>query len=136
MPVKSSGQLSLRYDILAEVGGASYVNLSLRNMSSRAGFATPDAMSEFYGYSNAPTIFPLAEIGYDSVNRDRACINAASGLVLRVFGDGPALQDCSVLYSRATGDRYAAAGWYAENFTQYERYWNGNAFTQEAFCRI
>jgi hypothetical protein len=53
MPVKSSGQLSLRYDILAEVGGASFVNLSLRNMSSRAGFATPDAMSEFYGFSNA-----------------------------------------------------------------------------------
>jgi len=53
MAIKSSGQLSLRYDILAEIGGASYVNLSLRNMSSQAGFGTPDAMSEFYGYTNA-----------------------------------------------------------------------------------
>ena len=51
MPVKSSGQLSLRSDILAEVGGFSYVNLSLRNLSNAVGFATPDAMSEFYGYS-------------------------------------------------------------------------------------
>jgi hypothetical protein len=51
MAVKSSGQLSLRYDILPEIGG-SYVNLSLRSLSSRAGFSTPDAMSEFYGFSN------------------------------------------------------------------------------------
>jgi hypothetical protein len=50
MAIKTSGQLSMRYDILPELGG-SYVNLSLRNLSSRAGFSTPDAMSEFYGFS-------------------------------------------------------------------------------------
>jgi len=51
MAVKTSGQLSLRYDIMPELP-TSYVNLSLRSLSSRAGFTTPDAMSEFYGYSN------------------------------------------------------------------------------------
>jgi hypothetical protein len=50
MPIKSSGQLSLRNDIRPEFG-ASTSNISLRNLSSRAGFSTPDAMSEFYGFS-------------------------------------------------------------------------------------
>lgn len=53
MAVKLSGQLSLRYDIAAEVNGASS-NISLGDLSNVAGFANPDAMSEFYGYSSAP----------------------------------------------------------------------------------
>lgn len=51
MAIKSSGTLSLRDDIQSELGGGS-TNISLRNMSSIAGFSTPDAMSEFYGYSS------------------------------------------------------------------------------------
>ena len=50
MPVKTSGQLSLRDDIRAEVGGAT-TNVSLGELSRTAGFSRPDAMSEFYGYS-------------------------------------------------------------------------------------
>ena len=53
MAVKASGQLSLRYDIAAEVNGSTS-NIGLRTLSSAAGFRTPDAMSEFYGYSSAP----------------------------------------------------------------------------------
>ena len=53
MAVKLSGQLSLRYDIAAEVNGASS-NISLRGLSAAAGFSTQDAMSEFYGYSATP----------------------------------------------------------------------------------
>lgn len=52
MAIKSSGQLSLRDDIRAEFG-TSTTNISLRNLSSIAGFSTPDAMSEFYGYSQS-----------------------------------------------------------------------------------
>ena len=51
MAIKSSGQLSLRDDIRPEFGAAT-TNVSLRNLSASAGFSTPDAMSEFYGYSN------------------------------------------------------------------------------------
>lgn len=51
MPVKTSGQLSLRDDIAAEVNGAIRSNISLRGLSDVAGFSTPDRMSEFYGYS-------------------------------------------------------------------------------------
>jgi hypothetical protein len=50
MAIKTSGQLSLRDDIRAEFGGSTS-NVSLRDQSSRAGFSTPDAMSEFYGAS-------------------------------------------------------------------------------------
>ena len=53
MAVKSSGQLSLRYDIAAEVNGASS-NIRLGFMSVAAGFSRPDRMSDFYGYSATP----------------------------------------------------------------------------------
>lgn len=48
MALPGSGQLSFS-EIASELGaGTPY---SLRNMSSTAGFFTPDAVSEFYGYS-------------------------------------------------------------------------------------
>jgi hypothetical protein len=50
MAVKTSGQLSLRDDIRAEVGGSTS-NISLGELSRNVGFSRPDAMSEFYGYS-------------------------------------------------------------------------------------
>jgi len=50
MALQSSGQISLN-DIKTELGAAS-TNVSLRAMSSTAGKAAPDAISEFYGYAN------------------------------------------------------------------------------------
>jgi hypothetical protein len=49
MALPGSGQLSLG-DIAGELG-LSLSNLSLRDMSDTAGFSTPDAVSDFYGYS-------------------------------------------------------------------------------------
>lgn len=54
MALPSSGQLSLG-DIAGELG-VSLSNVSLRSMSSTAGFSTPDSVSEFYGYLNATYI--------------------------------------------------------------------------------
>lgn len=48
MPLPGSGQLSLG-DIAGELG-VTLSNVSLRSMSSTAGFSTPDSVSEFYGY--------------------------------------------------------------------------------------
>lgn len=59
MAVPSSGQLRLRGDIALEVDGSTTgLNVSLRLLSSSAGFSTPDTMSEFYGYSSytAPSV--------------------------------------------------------------------------------
>ncbi len=50
MAVPSSGELELYGDIGTELGVAQS-NVTLHGMSQTAGFSTPDAMSEFYGYS-------------------------------------------------------------------------------------
>jgi hypothetical protein len=47
MALPSSGQISIN-DIRNEIGTS---NGSLRALSNDAGFSTPDAMSDFYGYS-------------------------------------------------------------------------------------
>lgn len=52
MALPTSGQLSLE-DIATELQ-VSISDVSLRSMSSSAGFTTPDSVSEFYGYSAAP----------------------------------------------------------------------------------
>jgi hypothetical protein len=52
MALPPSGQISIN-QIRTELGTA---NGSLRSLSSLAGFSTPDAMSEFYGYSAAITV--------------------------------------------------------------------------------
>jgi len=71
MAIKSSGTLSLRYDIAAEINGQTS-NISLRNLSSAVGFSSPDAMSEFYGYSAGPPPPPpgvvFGSFCYGSVN--------------------------------------------------------------------
>lgn len=59
MAIPSSGQLMLRADIALEVDGSDTgSNISLRTLSSTAGFSSPDSMSEFYGYSSytAPSV--------------------------------------------------------------------------------
>jgi len=48
MALQTSGSISIS-QIKAEVGSSSN---SLRTLSAAAGFSTPDAMSEFYGYSS------------------------------------------------------------------------------------
>lgn len=52
MALPSSGAISIS-QIRTELGTS---DGSLRNLSSLAGKSTPDAMSEFYGYSNAVTV--------------------------------------------------------------------------------
>ena len=51
MPLQSSGAISIN-DIHNALSSSSY---SLRTLSAAAGFSTPDAMSEFYGYSGFPS---------------------------------------------------------------------------------
>ena len=55
MALPTSGQLSLR-DIASELGAA-FTNISLGSMSDSVGFAAPDKVSDFYGYSNLTTFY-------------------------------------------------------------------------------
>lgn len=50
MALPGSGPLSLGN--IGNEQGISLSNVSLRSMSSTAGFSTPDSVSEFYGYSS------------------------------------------------------------------------------------
>ena len=53
MAVPSSGPLQLRGDINLEVNGnVTDTNVALHQLSIDAGFSSPDAMSDFYGYSS------------------------------------------------------------------------------------
>jgi hypothetical protein len=52
-PLPSSGPLSIN-DIRVELGQPQ-ANSSLRSLSNLAGFSTPDAISEFYGYPPTPS---------------------------------------------------------------------------------
>lgn len=54
MALPTSGPLS--FSAIAGELGVSLSNVSLRNMSSQACFSIPDAVSEFYGYSNIDII--------------------------------------------------------------------------------
>lgn len=55
MALPTSGQLSLR-DIASELGAA-FTNISLGSMSDSVGFAAPDKVSDFYGYSNLTAFY-------------------------------------------------------------------------------
>lgn len=61
MALPSSGQISIS-QIRTELGTSSG---SLRTLSSLAGKSTPDAMSEFYGYSSAVTVNISAYVPYN-----------------------------------------------------------------------
>lgn len=59
MAIVGSGEIKLRADIALEVdGNATGTNVSLRALSNEIGLASPDSMSEFYGWANSvpPTV--------------------------------------------------------------------------------
>lgn len=74
MALQSSGAISIN-DIRVELSQAQ-ANSSLRTLSSLAGKSTPDAMSEFYGYSNVTATeytFYGAEGGVGYEDWEQAC---------------------------------------------------------------
>jgi hypothetical protein len=79
MAVPSSGELKLWDDIWNQEIGASQGENSLHSASVYAGFSTPDAMSDFYGWSDTelPQVSGVTFIGcgVSSVNV-RACANS------------------------------------------------------------
>lgn len=65
MALPTSGPLGIS-DIRTELGTS---NGSLRDLSDLAGFTTPDAMSEFYGYSAVTTVDLAGRITFDQYNQ-------------------------------------------------------------------
>jgi hypothetical protein len=88
MALPSSGPLSIN-DIRVELGQAQ-ANSSLRSLSSLAGFSTPDAISEFYGYSPS-----LDYRTFSIVNQA-----TSSGEVCSIIGE----DDLTLYYEESGGD--------------------------------
>jgi hypothetical protein len=88
MALPSSGPLSIN-DIRVELG-QSQANSSLRSLSSLAGFSTPDAISEFYGYSPS-----LDYRTFSIVNQA-----TSSGEVCSIIGE----DDLTLYYEESGGD--------------------------------
>ena len=81
MALQGSGAISIN-DIRVELGQAQ-ANSSLRNLSSLAGKSTPDAMSEFYGFSAATAFTFLAGDGQQGFpDWNQACAEAYDPITL------------------------------------------------------
>jgi len=77
MALPGSGVLSIG-DIANETGLA-FNNLSVRNLSSTAGFSTPDSLSEFYSYSQTDEeryINAVTNTGYSLSGTELTAISA------------------------------------------------------------
>lgn len=118
MALPSSGPLSLN-DIRVELQ-QSQANSSLRTLSNIAGFSTPDAVSEFYGYSYANyNYFEINDTGYSSSSE--ACnFGGQDNLTLYFAGTG-GTQACpttttQVFTDTALTQKFDGAGrWYKSN---------------------
>ena len=89
MALPSSGTLSLN-DIRVELGLAQS-NVSLRSMSNTAGFSTPDAVSEFYGYPPTPGYRTFAIVNFSTTSGEVCSIRDEDNLTLyyaETGGDG------------------------------------------------
>jgi len=81
MALQTGGQISIN-DIRVELGQAQ-ANSSLRTLSSLAGKSTPDAMSEFYGFSAATAYTFLAGDGQQGYGDwSEACSMAYDAITL------------------------------------------------------
>jgi hypothetical protein len=81
MALQSSGAISIN-DIRIELGQAQ-ANSSLRTLSSLANKSTPDAMSEFYGFSAATAFTFLAGDGQQGyADWSQACSEAYDPITL------------------------------------------------------
>ncbi len=86
MALPSSGPLSIN-DIRVELQ-QSQANSSLRSLSNIAGFSTPDAVSEFYGYSYANyNTFSIFNSGYSS-STEACSFGETDNLTLYLSGSG------------------------------------------------
>lgn len=127
MALPVSGPLSI--DMIRNELGTS--NGSLRALSAQAGFSTPDAISEFYGYAPPPSCGPIT-VGFDVSSAISACTNYSIGVTITVYSSPASLSTSNTLYRTACGGTLGRVGFYSNGVIV--RYWNGTAFTSQSNC--
>ena len=106
MPLQSSGEISID-DIRTEIGTT---DGSLRSLSNTAGKTTPDAMSEFYGYSHSSV--SSGTLYYSTFSGDDACAFGTGGTYYW-SGSGDPVINGYAIYTNSALTSIAAAGWYS-----------------------
>jgi hypothetical protein len=109
MALQGSGAISIS-QIRTELGSGSY---SLRTLSAAAGKSTPDAMSEFYGYSAGPTYtFYGSGYGFEPCNGSYQLYEGSDGNWYRSFNGG-------ATYILRTSDLYLEYGYYDSEWEEF-----------------
>lgn len=109
-------------------------NGSLRALSAQAGFSTPDAISEFYGYT-PPASCTNVSLGFNRTNYNTACSNYNFGILTGVGMVGSTLASATSLKrADCSNTILAAVGFYSNGVIA--RYWNGSAFTTQFDCTV
>ena len=113
--LQTSGAISIS-QIKTELGSASN---SLRTLSSLAGKSTPDAMSEFYGFSNA-TEFSISNIGWGDA--ESACIEGKTTEVQSVYSASTSLAlNVELFTSSSLSENYDGSGkWFYSSGQSYQ----------------
>ena len=118
MALQSSGAISIN-DIRVELGQAQ-ANSSLRTLSSLASKSSPDAMSEFYGFSAATAYsFLMGDGGSGYGDYSTACAEAYDAITL--YSSSTSLAVNVVLYTDNTlSSIFSGNGWYKSGSSVYE----------------
>ena len=118
MALPTSGPLS--FSAIANELGTPLSNVSLRGMSNSAGFSTPDAVSEFYGYSGGGLI--AVSWGYSSRNIGRSC----TALFTTFYADSSSPNTATAVYTDASGTIPGFIGFYSDGISAKE--FDGTSF--------
>ena len=118
MAPQSSGPISIN-DIRVELGQAQ-ANSSLRSLSALANKSTPDAMSEFYGFSAATAYtFLMGDGGNGYGDWSTACAEAYDPITL--YSSSTSLAVNVTLYTDNTlTSVFVGNGWYKSGSSVYE----------------
>lgn len=118
MALQSSGPISIN-DIRVELGQAQ-ANSSLRSLSALANKSTPDAMSEFYGFSAATAYtFLTGDGGNGYGDWSQACAEAYDPITL--YSSSTSLGVNVTLYTDNTlTSIFSGNGWYKSGAYVYE----------------
>ena len=112
MALPTSGPLS--FSAIANELGISLSNVSLRGMSNSAGFSTPDAVSEFYGYSGGGLI--AVSWRYNARRASTAC----AAVPTTFYADGTSPTTATAVYTDIDGTIPGFIGFYSNGIVARE----------------
>jgi hypothetical protein len=118
MALQSTGAISIN-DIRTELSQAQ-ANSSLRALSALANFSSPDAMSDFYGFSAATAYsFLMGDGGSGYGDYSTACAEAYDAITL--YSSSTSLAVNVSLYTDNTlTSNFSGNGWYKSGSSVYE----------------